>query len=81
MNQDEIDRVKMFIQGLDYDGLKLKRYTGKLYDDFRLLRDVVKGVDRVIGCELIKADLIPFTLLLKYAEQSEVLRGILRSRV
>jgi hypothetical protein len=64
MTKDEIQRVKDFINSLDYSGLKLKRYTGKLFEDFKKLKDAVKGVDRVIGCELIKADLIPFTLLL-----------------
>ena len=81
MTVDELMRVKDLISGLDYDKLKLKKYTGKVYEDYRQLNDVVKGVDRVIGCELIRADLIPFTLLLQYAAQSDQLRSLLRSRV
>lgn len=78
---DELKRVKDFVDSLDYDKLKLKKYTGKVFEDYRQLNDTVKGVDRVIGCELIKADLIPFTLLLQYAVQSDQFRALLRSRV
>jgi len=78
---DELKRVKDFVDCLDYDKLKLKKYTGKVFEDYRQLNDAVKGVDRVIGCELIKADLIPFTLLLQYAVQSDQFRALLRSRV
>lgn len=81
LGADELKRVKDFIDSLDYDKLKLKKYTGKVFEDYRQLNDSVKGVDRVIGCELIKADIIPFTLLLQYAAQSDQFRALLRSRV
>ena len=79
MTSDEIRRVRDFISNLDYRSKKNVRYTGPLYNQFRQFRDKLKGVDRILGCELIKANIIPFVYLLRYAKTSKVLQGLLCS--
>ena len=77
MSIDEIIRVKNLLAGLDYRSLVRNRYGGDVYNKFKRLRDKISGIDKVYGCELIKSNLIPFTLLLQYAERSSVLPGML----
>lgn len=80
MTQDEINKVKTFLDGLDYRTLENKRYGGFLFTKFRQIRDKTPYINKPATCELINSNLIPFTLLLKYAGESTALVNMLRQK-
>lgn len=80
MTQDEIDKVRKYLDGLDYKTLSNKRYGGYLFTKFKQIRAKTPYINKPATCELINSNLIPFDLLLKYAGESLALLIMLREK-
>lgn len=80
MTKDEIQKVKQFLDSLNYKALENKKYFGNTFTQWKQIRDKTPYINKTATCELILSNIIPFTLLLKYAGDSTALINMLRQK-